>query len=183
LTKWLIDNGAPVDGVGIQGHFNRITLFDRMESILARYAQLPVALAVTEFDFNTLDEDLQAEYLRDVMRMIFSQPKIGDFLMWGFWANAHYTPDAAMYRADWSSKPAALAWNDLLFREWWTNESGLSDQSGRFAVHGFKGKYNVTAVYRNTSQTVEAVIENGNEITIRLDPAKSCLPEEFGSCR
>jgi hypothetical protein len=28
------------------------------------------------------------------------------------------------------------------------------------------------------SQTVEAVIENGNEITIRLDPVWSCLPTE-----
>ncbi|MBO0722732.1 MAG: endo-1,4-beta-xylanase, partial [Blastocatellia bacterium] len=120
LLKWLIDNGAPIGGAGLQGHFTRITPFDRMEAILARFSQLPVALAVTEFDFTTLDEDLQAEYMRDVLTMIFSQPKIDDFLMWGFWANAHYQPIAAMYRADWSSKPAALAWNDMLFREWWT---------------------------------------------------------------
>jgi endo-1,4-beta-xylanase len=169
LIRWLIDNGAPVDGVGLQGHFNQITMFDRMETILARYSELPVALAVTEFDYTTLDENLQAEYMRDVMRMIFSQPKVDDFLMWGFWANAHYQPIAAMYRADWSSKPAALAWNDLLFREWWTNETGVTDRSGRLAVRGFKGKYNITVDYRGCSETVEASIENSNEITIRLD--------------
>ncbi len=169
LIRWLIDNGAPIDGVGIQGHFNRITMFDRMESILARYAQLPVTLAVTEFDFNTLDEDLQAEYMRDVMRMIFSQPKVDDFLMWGFWANAHYSPIAAMYRADWSSKPAALAWNDMLFREWWTNETGVTDRSGRFEVRGFKGKYNITVDYRGSTETVEAIIENNNEVRIKID--------------
>jgi endo-1,4-beta-xylanase len=178
LIRWLIDNGAPVDGVGLQGHFNRITMFDRMESILARYSQLPVTLAVTEFDFNTLDEDLQAEYTRDVMRMIFSQPKVGDFLMWGFWANSHWLPQAAMYRADWSSKPSALAWNDLWFREWWSNETGISDRSGRFAVRGFKGKYNVTVVYRGRSETVEAAIENGNEITITLDKALPDRPHQ-----
>jgi endo-1,4-beta-xylanase len=112
--------------------------------------------------------------MRDVMRMIFSQPKVDDFLMWGFWANAHWQPIAAMYRADWSSKPAALAWNDLLFREWWTNERGVTDRSGRFAVRGFKGKYNITVVTRGESKTVEAVIEDDNEITIRLDKDRPC---------
>lgn len=169
LSRWLLDNGAPLDAVGMQGHFNRLTTAARMQNIIERFAQLPVELAVTEFDFNILDEDLQADYTRDVMTMIFSQPKFTDFLMWGFWERAHWLPDGAMYRADWSSKPNALVWNDLLFREWWTNERGTTDAAGRFATRGFKGTHNVTVVFGRISQTTTATIGGEGELTITLD--------------
>ncbi len=169
LTRWLLDNGAPVDGVGMQGHFNRITTPSRMESIINRFAELPVVLAITEFDFDVLDEELQAEYTRDVLRMIFSQPKFEDFLMWGFWEQSHWLPDSAMYRSDWSSKPNALAWNDLLFREWWTNESGTSDANGSVVMRGFKGSYNIAVNFGRVSQIQTAVIGDSSEVRIVLD--------------
>jgi GH35 family endo-1,4-beta-xylanase len=169
LTRWMLDNGAPVDGVGLQGHFDRITPPALMQAIIERYSTLPVQLAVTEFDINMADEDLQAEYTRDVMTMIFSQPKFKDFLMWGFWESAHWLPLGAMYRADWSSKPNALVYNDLLFREWWTNVNGATDAAGKFTARGFKGAYNVTAVYGRTSQTVTATIGDAGEVVITLD--------------
>lgn len=89
--------------------------------------------------------------------------------MWGFWEKSHWLPLAAMYRADWSSKPNALAYNDLLFREWWTNEKGATDAAGRFATRGFKGTYNVTAAYGRTIRTVTTTIDEAGEITITLD--------------
>ena len=115
--------------------------------------------------------------------MIFSQPKFTDFLMWGFWERSHWLPDGAMYRADWSSKPNALVWNDLLFREWWTNESGLADASGKFAARGFKGTYNVTAAYGRVSQTVPVTIDDRNQITITLDATLPRQPIRRGDGR
>jgi hypothetical protein len=165
----MFEQGAPVDGVGMQGHFDRITPPALMQTIIERFSTLPVQLAITEFDINMADEELQAEYTRDVMTMIFSQPKFTDFLMWGFWEKSHWLPLGAMYRADWSSKPNALVYNDLLFREWWTNASGESDATGRFATRGFKGSYNVTAVHGRASQTVTATIEQSGEVTLMLD--------------
>ena len=123
----------------------------------------------TEFDINLNDEELQAEYTRDVMTMIFSQPKFTDFLMWGFWERSHWLPAGAMYRADWSSKPNALVYNDLVFRQWWTNETGITGPDGKFTTRGFKGAYNVTAVYQRIAQTVPATIDENGEITITLD--------------
>lgn len=140
-----------------------------MESIINRFAELPVVLAITEFDFDVLDEELQAEYTRDVLRMIFSQPKFEDFLMWGFWEQSHWLPDSAMYRSDWSSKPNALAWNDLLFREWWTNESGTSDANGSVVMRGFKGSYNIAVNFGRVSQIQTAVIGDSSEVRIVLD--------------
>lgn len=176
LTKWMLDNGAPVDGVGVQGHFDRVTPPALMQSIIERFSSLPVQLAVTEFDFNIADEDLQAEYTRDVMTMIFSHPKFKDFLMWGFWEKSHWLPLGAMYRADWSSKPNALAYNDLLFREWWTNANGGTDAAGKFSTRGFKGSYNVTAVYGRTSQTVTTEIDESGDVLLMLNVAAPRSP-------
>lgn len=176
LTQWMLENGAPVDGVGMQGHFDRITPPVLMQTIIERFSQLPVQLAMTEFDINMADEELQAEFTRDVMTMIFSQPKFKDFLMWGFWEKAHWLPVGAMYRADWSSKPNALIYNDLVFREWWTNVDGKTDAAGKFLTQGFKGTYNVTAVFNRTAQTMAAVIDEGGEVTIALDVATARPP-------
>src|SRR5205085_4651014 len=96
-------------------------------------------------------------------------PQFEDFLMWGFWERAHWLPDGAMYRADWSSKPNALVWNELLFNEWWTNENGASDADGKFQARGFKGDYNVTARYERVEKTITAKLGNNGEVVIDLD--------------
>ena len=176
LTRWMLANDAPVDGVGMQGHFGSITPPALLQTIIERFSTLPVQLAVTEFDINMADEELQAEYTRDVMTMVFSQPKFTDFLMWGFWERSHWLPLGSMYRADWSSKPNALVYNDLVFREWWTNASGASDAAGKFSTRGFKGSYNVTAVYGRVAKTAEATIDQTGEVTVMLDVAAPRSP-------
>lgn len=183
LAQWMLANGAPVDGVGLQGHFDRVTPPALLQAIIERFSTLPVQLAMTEFDINLADEDLQAEYTRDVMTMVFSQPKFTDFLMWGFWEKAHWLPLGAMYRADWSSKPNALVYNDLVFREWWTNAGGTTNEAGKFSTRGFKGSYNVTASYGRVAQTVTATIDQSGELTIALDVVPPRLPINRGGPR
>ncbi|MBS1808019.1 MAG: endo-1,4-beta-xylanase [Acidobacteria bacterium] len=169
VINWLLDNGAPLDGVGIQGHFAGPTPIDVMQSIIARYSNLRVPLAITEYDFNTTDEQLQADFTRDFLTLIFSYPKFNDFLMWGFWERAHWLPTGAMYRADWSSKPNALIWNDLWFREWWTNETGSADRNGMYRSRGFKGDYTVTVGFARVTKTATVKLDATGEITITLD--------------
>jgi hypothetical protein len=140
-----------------------------MQEIIDRFSALRVPLAITEYDFNSTDEALQADFTRDFLTLIFSSPKFDDFLLWGFWERAHWLPAGAMYRADWSSKPNALVWNDLWFREWWTNESGASDSSGVYQVRGFKGEYNVTVNFARVTKTVTTKLEATGEVTITLD--------------
>ena len=98
LVNWLLDNGAPVDGLGLQGHFAAVTQIDTMQEIIARFSQLRVPFNITEFDFNTPDEALQADFTRDVVTLLFSTPRCTDFLMWGFWERSHWLPQGAMYR-------------------------------------------------------------------------------------
>jgi GH35 family endo-1,4-beta-xylanase len=169
LINWLRERGAPVEIIGMQGHFGYVTPVDTMQAIVDRFAQTGLQMAITEFDFDTADEELQADFTRDFLTLIFSYPQFEDFLMWGFWERAHWLPNGAMYRSDWSSKPQALVWNELFFNEWWTNENGVSDAQGKFQARGFKGDYNVTARYQRVEQTVTAKLGSNGEVVIDLD--------------
>ncbi len=110
--QYLIDQNAPIDGIGMQGHFGPSpTAIPRVLEILDRFhAAFPeLSIRVTEFDINTTDEALQADYTRDFLTAIFSHPATVGVQKWGFWAGAHWTPDGAMYTEDWREKPNARA--------------------------------------------------------------------------
>ncbi len=145
-TRYLIDHGAPVGGLGLQAHFNgRPNAPVNILAVLDRYEQqfhLPVRF--TEFDVWTRDEELQADYTRDFLILAFSHPSVVGVQHWGFWENCHWRPSAAMYRADWSEKPNARVYKDLVLGQWRTNLAGATAADGRYAGRGFHGDYVVT---------------------------------------
>jgi endo-1,4-beta-xylanase len=137
--------GAPLEGIGLQAHFSwDMTPPEELHQRLNAFGNFGVPLAITEFDVNITDEQLQAAYLRDTLTVAFANPNVSSFLMWGFWENQHWLPQAALYRADWSIKPNGKVWNDLLFKQWWTNVTGSSNSSGNYSVRGFLGQYKIT---------------------------------------
>jgi hypothetical protein len=91
-----------------------------------------------------MDEELQADFTRDFLILSFSHPSVVGVQHWGFWENAHWRPPAAMYRADWSEKPNARIYKDLVLKQWRTDLSGKTDTAGRFAQRGFHGDYVIT---------------------------------------
>jgi endo-1,4-beta-xylanase len=176
LAKYLKNDN--LQGLGMQGHFSSITPMDKMLSIILRFAnstEFSLPLAVTEFDVNTYDEQLQADYTRDVMTMVFSNAKFEDFLMWGFWEGGHWYPNAAMYRTDWTSKPNALVYNDLVYQKWWTNASANTGAGNTYTTPGYKGGYNVAATYTNlngsvtTSNTITTTLDSTRTVDINLN--------------
>jgi GH35 family endo-1,4-beta-xylanase len=140
----LLRLGAPVQGIGMQGHFQEdLTPIPRLFTILDRFAKFGLPIQITEHDFTTWDEQLQADYTRDFMTAMFSHANVSGFLIWGFWEKAHWIPAAAYYRADWSQRPAGKAWRDLVFRDWWTNANGVAAADGTFKTRGFLGDYEI----------------------------------------
>ena len=98
-ARFLIDSGAPITGLGMQGHFGASpTSMATVKRLLDRYAALGLSIRITEFDLNTADEALQADYTRDFLTMVFSHPAVTGFQMWGFWEGAHWLPRGALYR-------------------------------------------------------------------------------------
>ncbi len=119
----LLRLGAPIEGIGIQGHFQEdLTPIPRLLTILDRFAVFGLPIQITEPDFTTWDEPLQADYTRDFLTAMFSHPSVTDFLVRGFWEKAHWIPGAAYYRADRSPRPAGEVRRDLVFRQWWTKD-------------------------------------------------------------
>ena len=140
--SYLIENDAPLDVIGIQGHFSGYPpSMDRILSQLDRFAKLGLKIRITEFDIDTLDEDLQADFTRDLYTAAFSHPSVIGVQNWGFWAKAHWRPRAAMFRADWTPKPNALAYKQLIYADWWSEETKQSDADGMVSCSAFYGSY------------------------------------------
>ncbi|MFB3826522.1 MAG: endo-1,4-beta-xylanase [Bryobacteraceae bacterium] len=164
--KMLDRLGAPVQGIGMQGHFNaKLTPPARVLEILDRFAKLGKRIQVTEFDIDIDDQQLQAKYTRDFLTAVFSHPAVDGFLMWGFWEGRHWRPRGAMYRRDWSPKPNAEVFRGLVFHEWWTNAAGETDADGVYATRGFLGEYEIEVSGRRVEV---ALPRGGREVSVVL---------------
>ena len=173
VVRYLIEHDAAPDGIGFMGHFSRRSLPapNRLFATFNRFARLVPNLQLTELDVQVgRDEQLQADYLRDVMTIAFSHPAFQAIVMWGFWEGQHWKPDAALYRRDWSIKPAGQAWLDLVKKEWWTDETGTTDDQGRFTTRGFLGDYAVTVRHDAKQQEKPLSLpRDGHEFVVSFD--------------
>ena len=140
--KYLQDKGAPLEGIGFQSHFAwTLTPPENVWKILDRYSVFGLEMQVTEFDVSIDDEQLQADYTRDFLTAIFAYPKMTGFMMWGFWEGRHWRAEAAMLRRDFTEKPMAKVWHDLIYNQWWTKEKLTADAEGKTTTRGFMGEY------------------------------------------
>jgi hypothetical protein len=131
----------------MQGHFNNSpTPIPILWDILQRYSpQFPdLNIRVTEFTVDTEDEAMQADYLRDFYTLVFSHPKSISIQLWGFWESQINQTNSALYRNGWSPKPNAIAYQDLVFGEWWNDFEGITTEAGQFSQRGYFGDYTAT---------------------------------------
>ena len=92
-VKMIQAEGGPIGGVGMQAHFGtNLTDIKDLQTIYDRFATLGVPLQITELDIDVTDEQLQADYLRDLMTITFAHPNSYGIMMWGFWAGQHWRP-------------------------------------------------------------------------------------------
>ncbi|PTX96088.1 hypothetical protein DB345_09825 [Spartobacteria bacterium LR76] len=146
VAKLLQDNRVPIDGLGIQCHYNGwvVTPPAQIVETLDRLAKLGLSIRVTEFDIDTMDSEFQAKYLADFYTAVFSHPAVRGIQMWGFWEGRHWKASAALWTRDWTPRPAARAYLDLVRGKWWTQSVGKTDGAGTWVERGFKGDYRVT---------------------------------------
>jgi len=162
--------GAPLDGLGVQGHVGRqVRAPADVLADLDLLAQAKLPLHITEFDLNTPDESLQADYTRDFLIACYSHPAVTGFIMWGFWQPRHWKPDAALFRADWSGKPNAAIWRDLVLQQWRTRGDGATNARGEFALRGHLGRYDVTVTHQgHTTRRSLQLARDGTAAVVTL---------------
>jgi endo-1,4-beta-xylanase len=137
----LIAAGAPVGGIGVQGHFGRRVNTAHIKKTLDSLAKFKLPIKVTEFDINTTDEAAKATDLVAFYRTCFAHPSVEGILMWGFWEGRHWRPKAALWKRDFTPTAAAKAYRKLVYETWWTRFSGKADAKGRCQVPAYFGRH------------------------------------------
>lgn len=163
----LIAMGVPIAGIGVQGHLHAET-FDRvaLKHALDVLAQFKLPIRITEFNMpgqrsrflkdislqmTPEEEEAKARDIVDYYRICFAHPAVTGILMWGFWEGENWIPASSLYRLDWTPTPAAKAYRDLVYKEWWTNWTGKADENGRCQIPAFFGTHKVTVAGKSTT--------------------------------
>jgi GH35 family endo-1,4-beta-xylanase len=179
--RGLLDQGVPIGGIGAQGHLHGDTFDPKaLRDALDRLAEFHLPIRVTEFNFpgqrsrfhqdrnlkmTKEQEQAKARAIVEYYRICFAHPAVDGILMWGFWEGANWIPVSSLYRRDWSETPAAAAYRDLVFRQWWTRESATADTSGKCAVPAFFGTHRVTV----DGQSADVVLAKSDRtVTVKL---------------
>lgn len=159
--RGLLNQGVPLAGIGVQGHLHGDS-FDQqaLQNALDVLAQFQLPIRITEFNMPgqrskyyrnrslrlSHEEELaKARNLVDYYRVCFAHPAVEGILMWGFVEGANWIPVSSLYRRDGTPTPAAEAYRDLVFSQWWTDWKGQADGEGRCEVPAFYGRYRVTS--------------------------------------
>jgi GH35 family endo-1,4-beta-xylanase len=149
----LLKQGAPIGGIGLQGHFGKSVNRKKIKQVLDRLSRYKLPIKITEFDIKNLDENAKAKGLKDLYEVCFEHPSVDGILMWGFWANSHWLSSkkygikgyTALWDKDWNPMPAAKVYRDLVFRKWWTDFKGTADNKGVCEIKVFLGQHKITA--------------------------------------
>ncbi len=168
LVKYIKSLGAPIDGIGFQGHFGASgPVFTDMQRVIDEFSPLVKTFSVTEFDFETLDPKLQGDLMQDFMTFIYSQPKFNQFQMWGFWDGDHWLGNAPLYTRDWTLKPSGAVWQRLTRQTWRSNASGVTDSTGVYKLNAFYGTYKITVTVAGKTCVTEASFAKPGEVAAR----------------
>ncbi|MBN2000430.1 endo-1,4-beta-xylanase [candidate division KSB1 bacterium] len=151
----LLANGVPIGGIGCQAHTitsdeanstgQAATTPERFLGTLDKLARFNLPIKITECLFTADKEHDIAEQLEIYFPICFAHPNVEAIVMWGFWAGDHWQPHTAMWKKDWSATPQALAYRDLVFKQWWTQLSGKADQNGEYKADAFYGDYIISS--------------------------------------
>lgn len=140
--------GLSVYGLGNQAHFDESYLPspEHLLAVTDRFAEVVPHQCITEYDIvTTEDEELAADYTRDVLIAVFSHPAYTSFLLWGFWEGSHWKPAAASWNNDWSIRKRGEVLEEWIGRRWHTEVTLKTNAKGRVKWRGFPGWYEVQA--------------------------------------
>jgi GH35 family endo-1,4-beta-xylanase len=179
--RGLLDAGVPIQGIGVQGHLHGDS-FDAaaLKNALDTLAQFKLPIRITEFNFPGQrskyyrgdrkavmppeEETAKADALRQYFRICFAHPAVTGIMLWGFWEGANWIPQSSLYKRDWTPTPAAGAYRDLVYKQWWTRWSGAANADGLAVVRAYYGKHKVSVGEKT--------------VTVELTPAKPALVVE-----
>ncbi len=175
----IIDEGAQIDGIGFQAHMGTKpispeTIYDILEDFHQTFG---LKAKITEFDMAQMSKSVSADYMRDFLTIVFSHPSTEGFLMWGFWDGRHWLSDAPMFDQNWNLKPAGQSFIDLVFRDWWTNETLIADENGQIQTRAFKGDYQISVAFNGETYSTTSIELKADETLVIELPIATNIEE------
>ena len=146
LVKKMLQNGAPVTGIGAQCHIGNSVDLVNFKSRFDQLGQLGLPVKITEFDMGamSLTEQQYAAEVSKMMRLAFSHPSIEGFIFWGLteptWVPASIVN---LIREDKTTKLAADSLYHLVHEVWTTKLTGQTNIDGNYLFNGYYGDYDV----------------------------------------
>ena len=154
LVNQLIQMGAPIEGIGIQGHLYLLNLPTPANVLrnLDIMSELGLPVYITELDISVdTFQYFQAEYFKDLLTVLYSHPNVYGIIQWGFWAGSHWQPEAALYDTNWTPRPNGLVFEELMAETWVTDTEIYSDSAGLAQLDCFNGKLAIEGLYNGVS--------------------------------
>ncbi len=167
LVDCCLSAGVPIDAIGIQSHQHQGYRGDEyFEAVIDRFSRFGLPLHFTEntlisgalmppevVDLNDFapeiwpstpeGEERQKAEMIHMARMLFDSPLVEALTNWSFTDDGWLNAPAGLVRLDLSKKPAFVALDELIHREWHTAYETETDENGGFTLAGFKGTYTV----------------------------------------
>ncbi|KXI29655.1 endo-1,4-beta-xylanase [Paraglaciecola hydrolytica] len=172
LITTLLAKGAPLHGIGMQGHFTAlVTPVEKLWTVLDRFATFKLPIRITEFDLSTRDAQGQAAYESDFYTAMLAHPATVGVTRWGFYQPQMWTPQGAMIDNQGQAKPNAKALHKLFSHTWNSSGQYLVDSQGKVEVQAFYGEYAVEVEHKGVRQ--QFIINFANPTTRKKELAQN----------
>lgn len=107
--KSLLEMGAPIHGIGMQGHFSgAVTPADELWQVLDHFSQFNLPIRITEYDVNHRDVDGQGQYDTDFYTAMYAHPATVGVTRWDFYELHMWRPLGGLIDDKHEYKPNAL---------------------------------------------------------------------------
>lgn len=138
----LKEQGAPVGGIGIQGHIDS-PVGPIVCAALDKLAELRLPIWFSELNLSSINEHIRGDDLEVMLREAFAHPAVEGIMFWGFWELFMSRENSHLVNADGEINEAGKRLLALK-KEWLISEfHGHLNNKGEFTFRGFQGTYNV----------------------------------------
>ncbi len=86
--------------------------------------------------------------MEDLFRTAFAHESVVGITSWGFWDGKHWRDGGGWWKKDWTPKKAALMYESLVFKKWWTDTVVVIPASGEAKIRAFYGDYTIGPKYK-----------------------------------
>ncbi|KAK2981749.1 hypothetical protein RJ640_006001 [Escallonia rubra] len=155
----LQEQGAPVGGIGIQGHIDS-PVGPIVCSALDQLGVLGLPIWFTELDVSSINEHVRADDLEVMLREAFAHPAVDGVMLWGFWELFMSRDNSHLVNAEGEINEAGKRYLALK-QEWLSHAHGHIVEQGQFGFRGFQGTYEVQVVIHSKKVLKTFVVDSG----------------------